>query len=59
MKHEPIIEFLLGSGELDGVWFGDHPHGKGAFWWRTALREYAERMAALFLNGISLLLTFV
>jgi len=47
MKHEPIIEFLLGSGELNGLTYGEEKNGIPNFWWRKQLREYAERMAAL------------
>jgi hypothetical protein len=40
--HEQIemLNFLYGSGELDGVWFGErHPTAKGAFLWRKHLRR--------------------
>jgi hypothetical protein len=34
-----VVEFLLGNGPLDGVWFGDpHPSMPGKFWWRWYLR---------------------
>jgi len=30
-----VISFLLGSGPLEGVWFGErHPMHKGQYWWR-------------------------
>ena len=33
-----VVEFLRGSGQLDGVWFSErHPTLKGAFWWRQYL----------------------
>jgi len=39
-----ILKFLLGEGELEGVWFGDkHPNYVGSFWWRYHLREYLEQ----------------
>jgi hypothetical protein len=38
-REHPVFAFLLGSGPLDGQWFGDkHPTEKGAFWWRKHLR---------------------
>jgi hypothetical protein len=37
-----VIKFLLGEGELDGVWYGEHPGNKGPFWWRTELRKLFE-----------------
>lgn len=33
-----IIDFLLGSGELDGVSFGERPAAEPQFWWRKKLR---------------------
>lgn len=45
-KHDPIIEFLLGSEDFRGLWFGEREEDQ-PFWWRKHLREYAERMAAL------------
>ena len=39
-----ILKFLLGEGELDGVWYGDkHPTEQGMFWWRKHLRQYLEQ----------------
>lgn len=38
--NHPIFAFLDGSAAFEGVWFGDkHPTRKGAFWWRSVLRE--------------------
>ena len=35
-----VFNFLLGEGALGGYYFGEtRPDIKGAFWWRTALRE--------------------
>lgn len=39
-----IWAFLLGEGPLDGVWFGERPGGKPAFWWRTVLRGELTRL---------------
>lgn len=34
-----VIAFLLGQGELDGLWFGEpNPTSTSAFWWRKYLR---------------------
>jgi hypothetical protein len=34
------LAFLFGQGPLEGVWFHEqHPRRKGAFWWRTVMRE--------------------
>src|SRR5688500_4750837 len=42
-QFSPIINFLLGSGEFDGVWFGDeNKKTRGVFWWRRFLREEIE-----------------
>lgn len=39
-----IFEFLSGSHSFEGVWFGDrHPTRKGAYWWRSVLREALEK----------------
>lgn len=38
-----ILKFLLGEGDIDGVWYGDkHPAYTGNFWWRNHLRQYLE-----------------
>jgi hypothetical protein len=38
-----LIEFLDGSGPLDGVWFGEeHPTLKGKFWWRKYLPALSQ-----------------
>jgi hypothetical protein len=34
----PVFAYLLGEGELEGVWFGDPLTGKPAYWWREHLR---------------------
>jgi hypothetical protein len=35
----PVFAFLLGTGPLDGLWFGDKPNDRaGAYWWRRHLR---------------------
>ena len=35
-----VIQFLLGNGELDGVYFGEKPEGVNSnFWWRKHLRD--------------------
>lgn len=35
-----VLAFLHGEAPLDGVWFGEpHPTRKGAYWWRSILRE--------------------
>lgn len=34
-----VFKFLMGTDELDGVWFGDQPpEGTRKFWWREHLR---------------------
>jgi hypothetical protein len=39
-EQQTILNFLLGSGDIDGVWFGDeHPTESGQFWWRSRLQE--------------------
>lgn len=39
-EQQSILNFLLGSGDIDGVGFGgDHPTEKGQFWWRKKLRK--------------------
>lgn len=43
---DTVIKFLLGEGELDGLWFGEEfpEHRKrGKWWWRTNLREAWNR----------------
>lgn len=38
---QDIIEFLCGSGEYDGYWWGDNTLDKRPpFWWRSKLREH-------------------
>lgn len=35
-----VLDFLMGIAPLEGCYFGErHPTRKGAFWWRTVLRE--------------------
>jgi hypothetical protein len=42
-----VIAFLMGQGPLEGVWFHDrHPIRKGAFWWRSVLRERSAATAS-------------
>jgi hypothetical protein len=37
---DDVVQFLLGSAPLDGVWFGErHPTERGAFWWRKHLSK--------------------
>jgi hypothetical protein len=34
------FEFLMGRGPIEGYHFGEaHPTRRGAFWWRSAIRE--------------------
>ncbi len=34
-----VVEFLLGEGPLDGVWYGDeHPTNPRPYWWRKHIR---------------------
>jgi hypothetical protein len=43
-----LLDFLQGTGPLEGVHFGDeHPTRRGAFWWRTILSERAATITAL------------
>ena len=38
-----VLDFLMGIAPLEGCHFGEkHPTRKGAFWWRTVLRERSE-----------------
>jgi hypothetical protein len=44
-ERDPVFAFLLGEGELEGLWFGDeHPDHYGAFWWRAHLRKAIEAL---------------
>ncbi len=47
-RMEQVIDFLCGSGELDGEWYGAFKLDKPTFWWRTALRaawrDYKEAL---------------
>lgn len=37
---DELLRFLHGSGEINGVWFGDkHPKYPGMFWWRALLPQ--------------------
>ena len=43
LVEHPVFDFLLGSGPLNGHWFGDEPpRGEGKrrqpYWWRIHLR---------------------
>ena len=41
---DTVIKFLMGEGELAGVWFGDKPDSeRGNFWWRKHLRAALEK----------------
>jgi hypothetical protein len=42
-----VFDFLMGTGALDGYYFGDsRPDMRGAFWWRTVIRESLTRTPA-------------
>lgn len=44
-ERESIIDFLIGAGKYDGIWFGeDHPHRTGKFWWRIPLMEHVAEL---------------
>lgn len=32
-----VLDFLTGSGPLEGMWYGDRPAGAPMFWWRKYL----------------------
>lgn len=34
-----LVNFLHGSGELEGHWFGDKVPGRPMYWWRPKLLE--------------------
>lgn len=37
-----VYDFLMGEGQLEGVWFGELNKGlPGHFWWRGVLRSGA------------------
>jgi len=37
---DDVWDFLMGVGPLEGCQFGErHPTRKGAFWWRSVIRE--------------------
>jgi hypothetical protein len=37
---DEVHAFLLGTGPINGVWFGDQEQGSGRpYWWRKFLRE--------------------
>ena len=38
-----VYDFLMGHGDLRGLWFGDRGDHKGAFWWREDLRALIDR----------------
>lgn len=40
-EQQTILNFLLGSGDIDGIWFGDeHPADRMPMnWWRERLRK--------------------
>lgn len=38
-----VFGFLVGETPLEGCWFGEeNPTRKGAFWWRSVLRETVQ-----------------
>jgi len=40
-----IVQFLMGSAPIDGVWFDErHPKEKGQFWWRERIRAEAAKL---------------
>jgi hypothetical protein len=43
---DDILEFLYGAEPFEGVWWGEgkHPTRKGAYWWRSLLRERIEKL---------------
>lgn len=41
-----LLEFLAGEGELDGMWFGEHPPRK-PFWWRKYIRALLAQPASV------------
>lgn len=49
--NEPVIQFLLGSGDLFGKWFGEKSATDKPFWWREHVRAmavaHASELAAL------------
>lgn len=44
---DSVIEFLLGTAPLEGVWYGNRPDGEPHYWWRKHLREYARETEQL------------
>lgn len=37
-----LYDFLMGTGPIEGVWFGEMNSAlPGAFWWRALLRPFA------------------
>lgn len=38
VRDHPVFAFLMGEGELDGVWFGDPLTGRRPYWWRRHLK---------------------
>lgn len=39
IERSPVVQFLCGAEEMDGVWFGEEPpEGKPRYWWRSLLR---------------------
>ena len=46
-----VVDFLMGEGELQGVWFGETPAGESRWWfWRKHLRHAKD--AALAAEGV-------
>jgi len=51
---EEMLQFLYGSGDLEGVWFGEvHPKKRRGYWWRENLRK-AFSLKAIRARGESL-----
>jgi hypothetical protein len=47
-KENDIINFLLGVGSFDGIWFGDkHPAYTGNFWWKEFIENNYKVIAEL------------
>lgn len=46
LRYDDIFPFLLGETPIDGIWFGEMPLGKSAFWWRARLRSALEEREA-------------